>query len=369
MKRTAPFLIFLCACTFLVSWCFSPKAAGLHTEELPPAAVVSNTDGGILSKQVNTTHKLYDFAGLLSKKKAQELSERLHSASKTMDLVILTTNDTSGLSSEDFANQFYDRNHFGVGSQNNGILLLIDMDNRNVWISTTGEAAERFSPQKIDAMLDTITPYLSKGDYSGACEQFLSLSVGKTFFSYLSPGQLVFSAVAALLVLLWAFYTQRRENRASPASGAGKYYLKQEDLFTVGQKRNLLSYQMRYSTPSEAASSYRSTRSSSTNWETLRQQREREWEREREENRKAEDFLEREDWPTLSSSRYEPADSHSPAFSRPEPARRSDSSSRRPSSSSGSRFSSTPSRTSSPKRGGSGSSSSSPKRGGGGRGF
>lgn len=90
-----------------------------------------------------------------------------------LDVVIVATEDVEGKSSRNFADDYYDENDYGVGGDNSGLLLLIDLDNRNIWISTAGTAIDIFTNDRIDAMLDDIMPYASDSDYYDACESFI----------------------------------------------------------------------------------------------------------------------------------------------------------------------------------------------------
>ena len=76
--------------------------------------------------------RVYDQAGLFTQAEVQELEESVaeHRKSTQMDIVIVTTDDAQGKTSQAYADDFYDYNGFGEGSDNTGILLLIDMDNR-----------------------------------------------------------------------------------------------------------------------------------------------------------------------------------------------------------------------------------------------
>lgn len=52
------------------------------------------------------------------------------SQSYNMDIVIVTTNDALGKSSREYADDYFDYGGFGIGGNYDGILFLIDMDNR-----------------------------------------------------------------------------------------------------------------------------------------------------------------------------------------------------------------------------------------------
>ncbi len=85
-----------------------------------------------------------------------------------LDLVVLTTKKTSGKTSRDYADDFYDNNDFGIGADKSGLLLLIDLDNRKTYISTAGRAIQIFTDSRINRIIDEQYPKLKSGDYSAA---------------------------------------------------------------------------------------------------------------------------------------------------------------------------------------------------------
>ena len=48
----------------------------------------------------------------------------------------------------EYADDFYDYNGYGMGEKHNGIIMLISMENRDVWFGTTGSAIKTFSLDK-----------------------------------------------------------------------------------------------------------------------------------------------------------------------------------------------------------------------------
>ncbi|MGI6705802.1 MAG: TPM domain-containing protein [Clostridia bacterium] len=73
----------------------------------------------------------------------------------------------------DFADDYCDDNGFGIGSDYSGLLMLINMDEREMWITTTGSAIDIFTDNRISAMTDAITGLLSNGSYYEACKEFI----------------------------------------------------------------------------------------------------------------------------------------------------------------------------------------------------
>ncbi|SCG81658.1 UPF0603 protein [Proteiniborus sp. DW1] len=120
--------------------------------------------------------KIYDEADLFTQTeedalqaKAFELSERLN-----LDTVILTIQDSKGKSSRAYADDFYDENGFGYGESYDGLILLINMDDREVYISTCGKAIDYFTDARIESILDKVYIYLTEGNYSLGAEAFLT---------------------------------------------------------------------------------------------------------------------------------------------------------------------------------------------------
>ena len=61
-----------------------------------------------------------------------EISER-----QRMDIVVVTTDSLEGKSAMEYADDFYDYNGYGFGNSRDGVLLLISMEDRDWWLSTT----------------------------------------------------------------------------------------------------------------------------------------------------------------------------------------------------------------------------------------
>lgn len=119
--------------------------------------------------------KVYDEAALFSEPekevlqlRAAELSEKL-----SLDIVILTISDNKGKTSRDYADDYYDENGFGYGENYDGLILLINMDDREVYISTCGKAIEYFTDARIDNILDKIYTFLTDGNYGEGADAFL----------------------------------------------------------------------------------------------------------------------------------------------------------------------------------------------------
>lgn len=120
-------------------------------------------------------NRVFDDAGLFSSQQRAVLNSQAHELILKYQqyLVIVTTKDAGGKSAMAYADDYYDYNGFGIGPDYNGLLLLIDMDNREFFITTTGSAIKLFNDTKIENMLDNIYTYVAKGDYAGGAAVFL----------------------------------------------------------------------------------------------------------------------------------------------------------------------------------------------------
>ncbi len=121
--------------------------------------------------------KIYDDANLLTSAEKEKLAKSIIKAAKEakLDIIVVTTNDTKGKSSQKYADDFYDQNKFGYEyNYGSGVLLLIDMDNREVYISTSGLGILFINDNYIERILDNITPLVSSEKYYSCTEKFVN---------------------------------------------------------------------------------------------------------------------------------------------------------------------------------------------------
>lgn len=129
---------------------------------------------GVLAAGADTQQRVFDFAALLTESEAAALEEEIAALSGELgvDLAVATTDDNPQ-SAQEYADDFYDAHGFGVGGDGTGALLLIDMENREYYISTKGQMISRLTDSRIDNILDEMEPDMKAGDYSQAIAIFL----------------------------------------------------------------------------------------------------------------------------------------------------------------------------------------------------
>lgn len=153
IKRSMTFLI---AVFLLFSISLTAYAEGEKRQLIDEANLVSSAD---------------DVAAMEAKLK--NLSDTLQ-----FDIAIMTVNDCGGKSTREYADDFYDYNGYGYGADADGCILVVNMSERYMWISTFGYGITALTDWGIQYIIDEIKPAMSEGDYAGAFEKYADL-VGK----------------------------------------------------------------------------------------------------------------------------------------------------------------------------------------------
>lgn len=120
--------------------------------------------------------KIYDQAKLLTAEQITTLEAKALSIAKekSVDIIIVTTADANDKTAQQYADDFYDEHKFGYEHENgSGVLFLIDMDNREAYISTAGTAITYFTDERINLALDSIFEFIPNGQYYEACNAFI----------------------------------------------------------------------------------------------------------------------------------------------------------------------------------------------------
>lgn len=136
---------------------------------------VDATEMEIGTTEVETPAESYVFddAGLLTSAEIAELEEQIAATKEKTgwDIFAVTTNDAQGKSAMAYADDFYDAR---TSEDSNGILVLIDMDNREIYISTCGDAIRYLTDQRIEYILDDGFYYVSEGEYASCLSAMIS---------------------------------------------------------------------------------------------------------------------------------------------------------------------------------------------------
>ena len=128
---------------------------------------------GCITPVFATSPRLVDDADLLSSQEAEKIEAKLDKLSSKydMDIVIVTVASTGGKTPQDFADDYFDYNDYA----DDGILLLVSMEESDWYVSTTGYGIEVVTDAGLDYMSDRFVPYLSDEAYADAFETFIDL--------------------------------------------------------------------------------------------------------------------------------------------------------------------------------------------------
>lgn len=146
----------------------------------PDSTLSSGAESTII---LDTRERVVDMAELLSDSDETALLSKLDEISERqkLDIVVLTVNTLDGKTPRDYADDFYDYNGYGFGENKDGILLLVSMEDRDWWISTTGYGITALTDAGIEYISKKFLSDLSDGDYAQAfttyaelCDQFIT---------------------------------------------------------------------------------------------------------------------------------------------------------------------------------------------------
>lgn len=107
-----------------------------------------------------------DMAELLTEEEKQEIVTQTAQIEEETgwNIYVVSTEDAQGKTAQEYADDYFDE--YAPGAD--GVVALIDMDNREIAISTTGDAINYLNDVRIDTILDNAYSDVSDGDYE-AC--------------------------------------------------------------------------------------------------------------------------------------------------------------------------------------------------------
>lgn len=199
--------------------------------------------------------RLDDGAALLSLSQRAELSGALDAASNELGYdVVFVSVDTIGFKTPaQYADDYYDQHGYSA----DGILLLVNMGERDIYFSTAGKCIGIFTDYGIEYLVEDVGEYLTDGDYAGAVERFIdrcrvfteeyengeAFDVGHSL--PMSAGQIILRAVISvavgLVVALITVESMRSKLRTVRSQPTASAYTRDGSL-TVTDARDVFLY-------------------------------------------------------------------------------------------------------------------------------
>lgn len=135
-----------------------------------------NKSNILLTPAVDAKEKIYDFADIFSDNEEKMLYSQVYGFTRKtdLDLAIVTISYNNKHNTPVYADDFYDYNSFGIGEDRSGLLLLIDMDTKRIYVSTTGKAISIYTDDRINKMLDNVFSYYSNNEYFKGTSIFIN---------------------------------------------------------------------------------------------------------------------------------------------------------------------------------------------------
>lgn len=184
-----------------------------------------------------------DDAELIKASDEKELDKKIKNIQKDkFDVVILTVKSLDGKSAQDYADDYYDNNDYGLDNEKSGVLFLVSKGDRKYHISTKGAGIKAFTDYGIGRIKEEIKPYLSDGDYFDACDEFLNIT--KNFVKAYKDGtpydtdnpyneeidyvilEVIALVIAFVIALISVGIMRLRMNTAKPKGTAMEYIKK-----------------------------------------------------------------------------------------------------------------------------------------------
>lgn len=221
---------------------------------------------------------LVDQAGILTSDEASELLTSLNEVSqeRNCDVVIVTVPSLEGKDVTAYADDFYNTNGYGAGSDQTGILFLLSMEEREWAISTTGGAISVFTDASLRQIEDAFLPDLRSGSYAAAFTSFLSSCDSRLAqaesgisdnvsqgFSFLSPLSTLVVVAAGILVAALIVNQMRRQLRSVAPQRTAASYIR-PGTPQLQEQRDQFLYRTISRTPRPKSSSSSSTHRSSS---------------------------------------------------------------------------------------------------------
>lgn len=198
-----------------------------------------------------------DDAGLIKASDEKELDKKIKNIQKDkFDVVILTVKSLDGKSAQDYADDYYDNNDYGLDNEKSGVLFLVSKGDRKYHISTKGAGIKAFTDYGIVRIKEEIKPYLSDGDYFDACDEFLNIT--KDFVKAYKDGtpydtdnpyneeidyvilEVIALVIAFVIALISVGIMRLRMNTAKPKGTAMEYIKKGS--FKLTSEKDIFMY-------------------------------------------------------------------------------------------------------------------------------
>ena len=179
MKKLLTAIVISALCLGLCSGALAEGENVISADEFngsaQPTAAPGEESAVCNPEEAGKVQRVFDLAELLTDDEEAELQSRINElvAKDGQDIGIVTVEDESVMSTQEFADEFYENSGMGIGENRTGVLFCIDMYNRETYLTTTGDMIDIIDDQRREEIFDAQMEYLANGDYMGAFSEAL----------------------------------------------------------------------------------------------------------------------------------------------------------------------------------------------------
>lgn len=201
--------------------------------------------------------RLIDAADILSDNEEKELLNKLDEISErqNFEIVIAVIDTLEGSTAREYADDIYDNCNYGYGSDKDGVLLLVSMEEQDWWISTHGFGTRVFTDVGIEYLSEQFVYELSNENYMDGfctyieqCDDFITQArTGEPFDKKNLPREplglswfLISLAVGIVLSLIIVGNMKSKLKTVRNQVAANSYI--KEDSMEVTESRDLFLY-------------------------------------------------------------------------------------------------------------------------------
>jgi len=192
--------------------------------------------------------RVIDNAGLLTGGQISELESLMAGIASTysFDLVIVTETSIGGKNPMDYADDYFDYNGYGLGTDRDGCLFLQVTGTRDYWFSTSGRGIKILNSAAYNKLEKDIVKFLS-GDnpaeayrtFVGDWQMFLDLETVGRSYNYISayaPIIYIAAWVVSLIIALVAVAIMKSKlNTVHPKTEANSFIIPGSLAFSLKQ--------------------------------------------------------------------------------------------------------------------------------------
>ena len=208
-----------------------------------------NKSNILLTPAVDAKEKIYDFADIFTDNEERMLYTQVSTFIKytNLDLAIVTISYNNKHNTPMYADDFYDYNEFGIGDKRSGLLLLIDNDTKRLYVTTTGEAINIYTDERVNTILNSVFEYYSSNEYYKGSSIFINYVLS---YSKVSPGKdsgyvisdtgeitksrkgILVAGIFAIIVTVISLFVMASKNKKARVAYTSYEYLRKDTLST-----------------------------------------------------------------------------------------------------------------------------------------